>query len=114
MTVDPGIVIDPQNVVAQMESCVVYGISGALKEKLTIAGGAVQESNFHDYHVARMMDTPEIHVKIIPTDNPPTGIGEVGVPPVAPAIANAFAKLTGKRLRSLPMSSDEVKKVLCS
>jgi len=114
MTVDPGIVIDPQNVVAQMESCVVYGISGALKEKLTIAGGAVQESNFHDYHVARMMDTPEIHVKIIPTDNPPTGIGEVGVPPVAPAIANAFAKLTGKRLRSLPMSSEEVKKVLNS
>ena len=114
MTVDPGIVIDPQNVVAQMESCVVYGISGAIKEKLTIEDGAVQESNFHDYHVARMMDIPEIHVKVIATDNHPTGIGEVGVPPVAPAIANAFAKLTGKRLRSLPMSPDEVKKVLSS
>ena len=113
-TVDPGIVIDPKNVRAQMESCVIYGISGALKEKLTISGGAVQQSNFHDYQVARMMDIPEIHVKIIATDNPPTGMGEVGVPPVAPAVANAFASLTGKRLRDLPMSSSRVKKALAS
>lgn len=110
--VDPGIVIDPRHVVAQMESGVVYGISGALKERLTVSKGAIEQSNFHDYEVARMSDVPEIHVRISATDDPPTGLGEVGVPPVAPAIANAFAALTGKWLRYLPMSPERVKEAL--
>ena len=72
-----------------------------------------QEANFDTYHVNRMADIPPIEVKVISTDNYPTGIGEAGVPVVAPAIANAFAKLTGgKRLRELPMSPERVKQAL--
>ena len=90
---------------AQIESAIVYGLSGALSEELSMKGGAIQQSNFNDYHVLRMSDMPELHIKIIATDNPPTGMGEVGIPTVAPAIGNAVAQLTGKRLRHLPMSA---------
>ena len=112
IAVDPGLVIQPENAQAQIESAIVYGLSGALSEELSMKGGAIQQSNFNDYHVLRMSDMPEIHIKIIATDNPPTGMGEVGIPTVAPAIGNAVAQLTGKRLRHLPMSSDRVKKAL--
>jgi isoquinoline 1-oxidoreductase beta subunit len=105
---DPGIVVQPDNAHAQLESAVVYGLSSALIEELTIRDGAVRESNFHQYRVLRMGDMPEIHTKIVATDNPPTGMGEVGVPSVAPAIANAVFRLTGKRLRQLPMSPERV------
>jgi isoquinoline 1-oxidoreductase beta subunit len=108
IAVDPGIVVQPENAVAQVESAVVYGLSAALLEELTVKGGAIRESNFHEYRVLRMGDMPEIHTRIMPTDNPPTGMGEVGVPSVAPAIANAVHKLTGKRLRALPMSPSRV------
>lgn len=112
IAVDPGLVVQPENAQAQVESAIVYGLSGALSEELTMKDGAVQQSNFNDYHVLRMSDMPELHIKIMPTDNPPTGMGEVGIPTVAPAIGNAVAQLTGKRLRHLPMSSDRVKKAL--
>ena len=112
IAVDPGLVIQPENAQAQLESAIVYGLSGALSEELSMKGGAIQQSNFNDYHVLRMSDMPEIHIKIIATDNPPTGMGEVGIPCVAPAIGNAVAQLTGKRLRHLPMSADRVKKAL--
>ena len=105
---DPGIVIQPDNAHAQLEGAVVYGLSSALTEELTIKDGAVRQQNFHEYRVLRMSDMPEIHTRIIATDNPPTGMGEVGVPSVAPAIANAVFKLTGKRLRQLPMSPERV------
>lgn len=111
IAVDPGLVIQPVNVHAQLESAVVYGLSAALIEELTIRGGAVVQSNFHDYQVLRMSDMPEIHTKIVASNTPPTGMGEIGVPSVAPAIANAVFQLTGKRLRSLPMSPQRVKKV---
>jgi isoquinoline 1-oxidoreductase subunit beta len=112
IAVDPGLVIQPENAVAQLESAIVYGLSGALAEELTIKDGAVQQSNFNDYHVLRMSDVPEIHTKIINSNNPPTGMGELGVPCVAPCIGNAVAQLTGKRLRQLPMSPERVKKAL--
>jgi isoquinoline 1-oxidoreductase beta subunit len=112
IAVDPGLVIQPENAQAQIESAIVYGLSGALSEELSMKGGAIQQSNFNDYHVMRMSDMPELHIKVIATDNPPTGMGEVGIPTVAPAIGNAVAQLTGKRLRHLPMSSDRVKKAL--
>ena len=105
---DPGIVVQPENSHAQLESAVVYGLSAALTEELTVKGGAIKESNFHQYRVLRMADMPEIHTKLVATNNPPTGMGEVGVPAVAPAIANAVFKLTGKRLRQLPMSPERV------
>lgn len=109
---DPGIVVQPDNAHAQLESAVVYGLSSALTEELTIKDGAVRQQNFHEYRVLRMSDMPDIHTKIIATDNAPTGMGEVGVPSVAPAIANAVFKLTGKRLRQLPMSPERVQATL--
>jgi isoquinoline 1-oxidoreductase beta subunit len=109
---DAGIIVQPENAHAQLESAVVYGLSSALSEELTYKDGAVQQTNFHQYQVIRMADMPQIHTKVIVTDNPPTGLGELGVPTVAPAIGNAVFKLTGKRLRQLPMSPDRVKKAL--
>ena len=109
---DPGIVVQPNNSHAQLESAVVYGLSAALTEELTVKAGAIRESNFHQYRVLRMSDMPEIHTRLIATDHPPTGMGEVGVPSVAPAIANAVFKLTGKRLRQLPMSPERVQATL--
>jgi len=78
------------------------------RERITIEDGVVKQSNFHDYPLLRMAEAPEINVRIISTDNPPGGMGEVGLPPIAPAIGNAVYVLTGKRLRSLPMSPDRV------
>jgi len=108
VAVDPGIVIQPDNVHAQLESAVVYGLGSALSEELTIKDGAIRQRNFHEYRVMRMSDIPEIHTKIVATDNPPTGMGEIGVVAVAPAIGNAVFKLTGARLRQLPMSPERV------
>jgi isoquinoline 1-oxidoreductase beta subunit len=109
---DAGIVIQPENAHAQLESAVVYGLGSALIEELTYKDGAVQQSNFHDYRLIRMSDMPQIHTKVIVTNNAPTGLGELGVPTVAPAIGNAVFKLTGKRLRQLPMSASRVSAAL--
>jgi isoquinoline 1-oxidoreductase beta subunit len=109
---DPGLVIQPDNVHAQLESAVVYGLSAALLEELTVKDGAIQQSNFNDYQVLRMSDLPKINTKIVPSVAPPAGMGEIGVVAVAPAIANAVFRLTGRRLRSLPMSAERVKKAL--
>jgi len=106
--VDPGIAIQPDNIVAQIEGATVFAVSAALQERITIVNGEVKQSNFHDYRLLRMADAPEINVRVISTDNAPGGIGEVGLPPIAPAIGNAIASLTGARLRSLPMSPDRV------
>jgi len=105
---DPGIVIQPENAVAQLESSVVYAMSAALFEEATIRNGGIVQTNFHQYPVPRMSDMPEIHARVIATDNPPSGMGEIGVPCVAPSIANAVFQLTGVRLRRLPMSPARV------
>lgn len=111
--VDPGIVVQPKNVVAQMEGSMIFGLSSALFEQITLRDGVVQQSNLDVYRVPRMSDIPPIQVKVISTDNAPTGVGEAGTPVIAPAIANAVAKLTGgKRLRALPMSPDRVEAAL--
>ena len=112
IAVDPGQVIQPDHVIAQTESAVIYGLSAALIEEFAVKDGTVQATNFDSYPVMRMSDVPEIHTKIITTDNPPSGMGEIGVVTVAPAIANAMFKLTGKRLRHLPMTAERVKKAL--
>jgi isoquinoline 1-oxidoreductase beta subunit len=106
--VDTGVALQPKNVAAQIESSVVWGLS-ALREKLTYVNGVPQQSNFHDYPVLRMNEVPKITTKVIVTDNKPGGIGEVGLPPVAPAVANAVFKLTGKRLRDLPFKTETLK-----
>jgi isoquinoline 1-oxidoreductase beta subunit len=109
---DPGLVIQPDHVHGQLESAVVYGLSAALLEELTVKDGVIQQSNFNDYPVLRMSDMPEIHTRIVTSENPPAGMGEIGVITVAPAIANAVFQLTRRRLRALPMSPDRVKKAL--
>ena len=86
-----------------------------LSERITFKDGKVQQSNFHDYHVMRMSDTPEeINVKIIDSNESPTGIGETGLPITGGAVANAVAALSGTRLRHLPFTPDQVKKVMKS
>jgi isoquinoline 1-oxidoreductase beta subunit len=105
---DPGLVIQPTNCHAQLEGAVVYGLSAALLEELTVQGGTVRQRNFNEYQVLRMSDMPQIHTKLVASGAAPTGMGEVGVPTVAPAIANAVFRLTGKRLRELPMSPKRV------
>jgi isoquinoline 1-oxidoreductase subunit beta len=109
---DPGIAVQPDNIVAQTESSIVYGLGFALFERITIDDGAVQESNFYDYHVPRLNEVPEMFIEVVPTNNHPTGVGQMATPLVAPAIANAVAELTGVRLRDTPMSPDRVKKAL--
>jgi len=86
----------------------VWGVS-ALTEKLVYKDGVALQSNFHDYPVLRMNEVPKVTTKVIVTDNKPGGIGECGLPPVAPAVANAVFKLTGKRLRALPFDQNLLK-----
>lgn len=101
--VDCGIVVNPNIVAQQVESAVVFGLSAALGGEITLQDGRVQQSNFGDYPVLRMHEAPLVETVIIPSMAPPEGMGEPAVPPVAPAVANAVFKLTGQRLRSLPL-----------
>jgi isoquinoline 1-oxidoreductase beta subunit len=106
--VDCGSVINPNTVIAQMEGGIVMGLSAALKEKVGFAAGGVKTSNFGDYDLLRMSETPEIEVHIVTGKDPLGGIGEPGVPPAAPAVANAVFAAAGVRLRSLPMTPASV------
>ncbi|MDB4292251.1 molybdopterin-dependent oxidoreductase [Maribacter sp.] len=113
--IDAGVIVQPDNVRAQMEGGILMGISSVLHEQLTLVNGKVQQSNFHDYQMLRMQDIPEtIQTEMIPSNEHPQGVGESGTPLVACAIANAFLKLTGKRLRHLPFTPERVLKVLNS
>jgi len=110
--IDAGIAVQPKNLAAQTEGGIVWGLGHVLREKITIKDGRVQETNFRDYLVPRMSDMPNIEVKVISTNNPPTGAGEDGVPLVAGAVANAVAALTGVRIRELPFTPDRVRGAL--
>ncbi|MGE0556035.1 MAG: molybdopterin cofactor-binding domain-containing protein [Gemmatimonadales bacterium] len=101
--IDCGRVVHPDTVVAQMESGIVFGLTAALYGEITIEGGRVQQSNFHDYPVLRIDETPQIEVAIVPSEHAPGGVGEPGTPPIAPAVANALFQATGVRSRSLPL-----------
>ena len=110
--VNPGIVVNPDVVVQQCESNVIFGLGQALRERNTFVDGAIVQSNFHDYEVMRMSDVPEIAVKVISTPDRPTGIGEIVLPVVAPAVASAIFALTGKRVRHMPFTGERVKAAL--
>lgn len=105
--VDVGLVINPDAVVAQMEGGILFGLTSALGNAVTLQGGAVMESNFHDFPMLRIADSPEVVVDIMESDLPPGGAGEPGVVPVAAALANAIHSATGRRLRSLPFARTE-------
>jgi isoquinoline 1-oxidoreductase beta subunit len=111
LALDPGIVLNPDSVLAQTEGNVIFGLSQTLKEQVSITDGQVQQNNFYDYPVLRMSEVPEIDIQLMPTDNPAKGIGEAGLPLVAPCVGNALFKLTGKRFRALPLSPDRIKAV---
>jgi isoquinoline 1-oxidoreductase beta subunit len=110
--VDAGLAVQPKNIEAQMRGAMIFGLGAALREQIHIKDGVVQERNFDAYPVMRMSDIPPMDVEVISNDAEPTGIGEAGVPVIAPAIANAVAQLSGKRLRHLPMTPDRVKQAL--
>ncbi len=102
--VDAGRVINPDRVKSQFEGAAVFGASIALMGEITASGGQIQQSNFHDYPVARINESPyETHVHIVPSQELPAGVGEPGVPPIPPALCNALAAATGKRIRELPI-----------
>jgi isoquinoline 1-oxidoreductase subunit beta len=100
---DCGRVVNPDGVKAQIESAVIYGLTAALYGEITVKNGAAEQSNFDDYPMARIHDAPEVEVYLMPSSKDPTGAGEPGVPPLAPAVTNAVFALTGKRVRSLPI-----------
>jgi isoquinoline 1-oxidoreductase beta subunit len=101
--VDCGTAVTPDVVKAQMQSGIGYGLSAALLGRITLTDGHVDQSNFHQYQVLRMNDMPRvIEVYIVPSANPPSGVGEPGTPPIAPAVANAVRAATGIRLHTLP------------
>jgi isoquinoline 1-oxidoreductase beta subunit len=107
--VDCGKVVNPDNVTAQMEGGIVFGLTAALKAEATIKDGQVQQSNFHDYPLLQINEMPVVEVYIIESNERPTGIGEMGVPPIAPAVANAIFAATGKRVRHIPIRPEDLK-----
>jgi isoquinoline 1-oxidoreductase subunit beta len=107
--VDCGLAINPRNIAAQMEGGIGYGLSAALYGAITLKEGVVEQSNFHDYPPLRMSDMPVIETHIVPSSEKPTGVGEPGTPVIAPAVANAVAAATGKRLRRLPFDTGALK-----
>jgi isoquinoline 1-oxidoreductase subunit beta len=111
-TIDCGVAVQPDNVVAQTESSIVYGLGMSLIERINIKDGVVQESNFYDYRVPRMNEVPVMHIEVISTDNHPTGAGQMATPLVAPAISGAVMQLTGVRLRHTPFTPERVKAAL--
>ncbi len=98
-----GIAVNPDVIRAQMEGGIGFGLSAALYGEITLKDGAVEQSNFHDYPVLRINEMPAIDVHIVPSMDKPTGVGEPGVPVIAPAVANALAAATGQRIRNLPL-----------
>lgn len=104
IAVDCGFVINPDQVIAQMEGGAIYGLTAVLKNGVEIRDGACAQSNFHDLPVLRINESPVIEAYIVPSAAKPSGIGEVAVPPVAPAVANALFAATGQRLRDLPLT----------
>ncbi len=106
--VDIGVPINPDGIRAQIESAIVYGLTAALKSQITIESGRTLETNFNKFTTLSMKETPLIEVHIVPSTEAPTGIGEPGLPPTAPALANAIFAATGKRIRRLPVQPGDL------
>jgi CO/xanthine dehydrogenase Mo-binding subunit len=104
---DPGLVVNPSGAQAQVEGAVIFGLSAALYQQITVEGGRVVQSNFHDYPVLRMQDSPRIEVQFVDSgEESPHGMGEGALPSIAPAVTNAIFAATGKRVRRLPIGME--------
>jgi isoquinoline 1-oxidoreductase beta subunit len=103
--IDCGTYVNPDRVRAQQEGAVVFGLSLAREGQITAAGGRIEQGNFNDYRVLRIGQTPDTRVHLVASEAPPAGVGEPGVPPIAPALANAIFAATGKRFRELPLGT---------
>ena len=106
---DCGIAVNPDVIKAQIEGGVGFGLGAALRNKITLTDGVVDQANFDTYQPLRLSEMPAVDVHIVKSDQPPTGVGEPGVPPIAPAVSNAIFAATGKRLRSLPFDFELLK-----
>ena len=103
---DVGLALDPDNIKAQVISGAIYGLSAAVGQEITFKDGMVEQVNFPDFEPMRIHQTPQFHVEILENADDMSGVGEIGTPPAAPALANAVFALTGKRIRSLPLSKE--------
>jgi isoquinoline 1-oxidoreductase beta subunit len=113
MAVDGGLIVQPDAARANIESGILQGLSSVLHERVTMKDGAVEQSNFHDYHLLRMEDVPdEMTIAFLDRDAPPSGLGEIGNPWTAAAVANGIFQLTGKRLRHMPFTPERVLEIL--
>ena len=110
--VDAGLAVNPRNIVAQMKSAMIFGLGARCASRSTSRTAWCRSATSTTTRCMRMSDMPPMEIKVISNDSEPTGIGEAGVPVIAPAIANAVAQLSGKRLRHLPMTPDRVKQAL--
>lgn len=108
--IDCGRIVNPEIIKAQMESGIVFGLSAVFHGEITFKNGRVDQSNFHDYPLLRMNEMPVVEVYIVPSEEKSGGVGEPGVPPIAPAVCNAIFSVTGKRIRRLPIRVEELKK----
>jgi isoquinoline 1-oxidoreductase beta subunit len=106
--VDCGVAVNPNIIAMQMESGIGYGLSAALTGAITLKGGSVEQSNFHDYPVLRINQMPRVEVHIVSSKEKPTGVGEPATPVIAPALANAILALSGKPVRALPLSAQGI------
>jgi isoquinoline 1-oxidoreductase beta subunit len=108
--VDCGLAVNPRTIEAQVEGGIVFGLTAALKDAITIDRGRVMQSNFHDYQLLRMNEMPAVEVHIVKSHEAPGGIGETAVPTVAPALAGAAFAATGRRIRQLPIRPEDLKR----
>ena len=108
--IDCGRIVNPDTIAAQMESGIVFGLTAALYGEITLKEGRVEQSNFHDYEILRINEMPKVEVHIMPSQELPGGVGEPGVPPIAPAVVNALYAATGKRIRRLPIRPGELRR----
>jgi isoquinoline 1-oxidoreductase subunit beta len=108
VAVDCGRTINPDTVEAQLQGATGFALTTALYSGITLKDGRIEQSNFHDFRLLRVHEMPEVSVHVVPSDAPPTGIGEPAVPPVAPALCNALFRLTGKRVRRLPIQKEDL------
>ena len=108
--IDCGPVVNPKTIEAQIEGAIAYGLSAAIKDEITIERGRVKQANFDDYRIVRIDDMPNVEVHIVPSTESMGGIGEPGLPPIAPAVCNAIFELTGKRVRRLPIRPEDLRK----